>query len=543
MCFPAPVSLVLLGTNSMQPSFWLDTKRNLVIYEGQPGFLPQYIPDLKVLNERYFAVPKTLANLQVLRYYNWEVPNIITDESYDFPIAPPFKPLPHQKVMANFSVLHRRMFNLSDMGTMKTISTLWAADYLMRQHPPGEFRALIVAPLSTLDRVWANAIFRNFLGRRSFEILHGTPEKRSELLGKEADFYIINFDGVGTGAHTRRRYELAGFSEQLRGRKDIRLAVIDEASAYKDPSTLRHRIARDILGPREYLWLLTGTPTPNAPTDAYGLAKLVNNAYGKSKTGWKMETMFQVSNFIWKPKVDSYEKAAKLLSPSIRYDLRDVWDGPECSTQQRSVELTPDQKKMMAALKKNLQVEMRSGAAISAINEAAARQKFIQISLGAVYDSAHKVHHADAWPRIAALNEILDEAPGKFLVFAPLTSVVNLLAHEMKARNVAIVNGEVSQKERTKVFAAFQEGGLQGIVADPGTMAHGLDLWMARTVIWYGTSDKAELYAQANRRAHRPGQKYPVNVVQIVSNPLEIEIFRRLENNLSLQGSLLTMIK
>jgi len=66
---------------------------------------------------------------------------------------------------------------------------------------------------------------------------------------------------------------------------------------------------------------------------------------------------------------------------------------------------------------------------------------------------------------------------------------------------------------------------------------------MARTVIWYGTTDKAELYAQANRRAHRPGQKYPVNVVQLVSNPLEIEIFRRLENNLSLQGSLLTMIK
>lgn len=516
---------------------------NHVIYQGDPGILTQYISDLKQVNGSYFAVPKTLPNLQVMRYYNWEVPEIITSDSYDFPIAPPFKPLPHQKVMANFSVLHRRMFNLSDMGTMKTISTLWAADFLMRQYPKGEFRAIIVAPLSTLDRVWANAIFRNFLGHRSFEILHGTPAKRSELLSRDVDFYIINFDGVGTGAHTRRRYELAGFSEQLRSRQDIRLCVIDEASAYKDSTTLRHRIARDVLGKREYLWLLTGTPTPNAPTDAYGLAKLVNNAYGKSKTGFKMDTMFQVSNFIWKPKPDGYEKAAKLLSPSIRYDLHDIWDGPECSTQQRAVELTADQKKMMGDLKKNLQVEMKSGAAISAINEAAARQKFIQISLGAVYDHDHKVHLADARPRIAALNEILDEAPGKFLVFAPLTSVVNLLARELKPRNVAVVNGEVSQKERTKIFSAFQEGDLQGIVADPGTMAHGLDLWMARTVIWYGTSDKAELYAQANRRAHRPGQKYPVNVVQIVSNPLEIEIFRRLENNLSLQGSLLTMIR
>ncbi len=532
-------------------TFWL--YKDHVVYPGEPGVLTQYIPDLKPIpptlrsgatsNGSYFAVPKTLANLQVLRWYQYDVPEVINDNNYDFPIAPPFKPLPHQKVMANFSVLHRRMFNLSDMGTMKTISTLWAADYLMKQHPKGDFRAIIVAPLSTLDRVWASAIFKNFLGRRTFEILHGTPARRSNLLARDFDFYIINFDGVGTGAHTGKRFEIDGFCAELRSRSDIRLCVIDEASAYKDPSTLRHRIAREVLGNREYLWLLTGTPTPNAPTDAYGLAKLVNNAYGKSKTGFKMDTMFQVSQFIWKPKPDGYEKAAKLLSPSIRYDLKDIWDGPECVTQQRSVELTPDQKKMMADLKRDLQVTMKSGAAINAMNEAAARQKFIQISLGAVYDSDHKVHLADAKPRIAALNEILDEAPGKFLVFAPLTSVVNLLQREMKHRNVEIVNGNVSQKERTKIFAAFQEGDLQGIVADPGTMAHGLDLWQARSVVWYGTTDKAELYAQANRRAHRPGQKYPVSVVQLVSNPLEIEIFRRLENNLSLQGSLLTMIK
>ncbi len=519
---------------------------NHVVYPGQPGPLEQYIPDLKRVNGSFFAFPKTLANLQTAAWYNFPVPAVITKDSYDFPIEPGRSPLPHQLVMANFSVLRRRCFNLSDMGTMKTLSTLWAADYLMRQHEPGTFRALIVAPLSTLDRVWGSAIFRNFLGRRTFEILHGTPAKRSEGLARDADFYILNFDGVGTGAHTRRSFLLGGFSEELAKRNDIQLCVIDEASAYKDPGTLRHKIAREVLGKRDYLWLLTGTPTPNAPTDAYGLAKLVNNAFGKSKTGFKLDTMFQVqpNSFKWVPKKDGYEKAAQLLSPSIRYDLHDIWDGPECVTQQRSVELTPDQKKMMGDLKRDLQVIAKSGQAISAVNEAAARQKFIQVSLGAIYDSEHKVHQTDARPRIHALNEIFEEAPGKTLIFAPLTSVVEMLERELKAkRKVAIVNGNTSQKDRNRIFAEFQEGDLQDIIADPGTMAHGLDLFAARTVIWYGTTDKAELYAQANRRAHRPGQKYPVNVVQIVSNPLEIEIFRRLENNLSLQGSLLTIIQ
>jgi SNF2 family DNA or RNA helicase len=74
-------------------------------------------------------------------------------------------------------------------------------------------------------------------------------------------------------------------------------------------------------------------------------------------------------------------------------------------------------------------------------------------------------------------------------------------------------------------------------------MAHGLDLYAAQTVVWFGPTDKAELYMQANKRAHRPGQKHPVTVVQIVATALEREIFRRLESNISLQGALLDTVR
>ena len=68
-------------------------------------------------------------------------------------------------------------------------------------------------------------------------------------------------------------------------------------------------------------------------------------------------------------------------------------------------------------------------------------------------------------------------------------------------------------------------------------------MWCNGEHVWYGPVDKTELYLQANKRAHRPGQKYPVTVVQIVSNKLEQEIFRRLETNTSLQGALLDAIR
>ena len=529
--------------------FWYDEKRQALIYSGYASaFLQQAVPDLRQLNGSYFAVPRTLRNSQILRHFDYPVLPVLTDKNYDFPIEPGRKPLAHQKLMANFMLLHPRCFNLSDMGTMKTLATLWAADWLMRQSKE-PFRCLIVAPLSTLERVWANAIFSNFLSKRSFEVLHGSAGQRLGALDREADFYIINFDGIGVGAHTRKRLEIDGFSKALAGREDIKLAVIDEASAYKDAQTKRHKIARQVFGKKDWLWLLTGTPTPNKPTDAYGLSKLVNNAFGKSFGTFREETMIHVhpNSFKWVPKPDGYDKARKLLTPSIRFDIKQIWDGPELTVQQRQVELTAQQKKLMADLKRDLQVTIKADTPITAVNEAAARTKFIQISLGAVYDEQHKAHLVDAKPRLEELKAVLEQAPGKSLVFVPLTSIVEFVYKQLhKTYACEIVNGNTSQKERSRIFQQFQESAETGprvLIADPGTMAHGLDLWQAQTVVWYGPVDKTELYLQANKRAHRPGQKWPVTVVQIVSNPLEREIYRRLETNTSLQGALLDMVR
>jgi SNF2 family DNA or RNA helicase len=523
-----------------------DQAHNVLVYPSlAPGAtqqILQYIPEARAFNGSLVGVPRTLRNSQVLRWLGHPVIPVI-DSAYDWPHAPGINPYDSQKITSNFLVLHPRCFCLSDMGVGKTLATLWAADWLMKQH--AGMKALIVCPLSIMQRVWGDAIFKNFLNKRTFAILHGGAEKRSKALTQDVDFYIINFDGVGVGAHTHKRFDVDGFSKELAERKDIRLVIVDEASAYKDAGTKRHKLARQIIGQRDYLWLLTGTPTPTAPTDAYGLAKLVNNAYGKGKEQFRNESMIKVSNFIWKPQKDGYEKARKLLTPSIRFDIKDVWDGPEMTVQQRQVELTAEQKHHMAALKRDLQVVVKAGHPITAVNEAAVRTKFIQISLGAIYDHNHVSHTIDAKPRMDELKAVIQEAPGKILCFVGLTNVVNLVYKELhKHWSCEVVNGDVSQKERSRIFAAFQEGPEPRIlVADPGTMAHGLNLWMAQTVVWVGPTDKAELYMQANKRAHRPGQKYPVTVVQLVSNKLEQEIYRRLENNQSMQGALLDAVQ
>ena len=539
---------------------------NHVIYRGEPGVLTQYIPDLKRVNGNYFAIPKTLTNLQVMAWYQWPVPTIM--DNYDWPIEPGLTPLPHQKIYANFTALHPRMFNLGDPGTMKTISTLWAMDFLML-HSPERFRCLVVAPLTILETTWAKAIFRNFLGRRTFEILTGSPDRRLARLKSDVDIYLINHDGIKVGAHIRRkmdasnprqkRIELGGFSAALAAREDIKMIVLDEAHGFGDPSSARSAVANLMfgMGTRPMLKQLTGTPNATAPTDAYGMAKLSNNAFGKSWTGFRLETMVKVSEFKWVPKSDGYDKARRLLTPAIRFGLDEIWtEGADLTmtVQRRSVELTESQKKEMKRLRNELQIISQSGHSISAANESAARQKLIQLSLGAIYDGDHVAHLIDASPRYRELEEIIDSTERKVVVFVPITSVVHLvvkyLRERWKKRKLAwkcdFINGEVKAgKERDAVINKFvSDPDFKLVVADPQTATEGINEFViADTVVWFGCTDRAKAWIQGNARIRRPGQRFPSTCFQLVSNKLEEEIFDRLESNTSMQGLMLDAIR
>ncbi len=542
--------------------------QNHVIYPGDPGPLPQYIPTLKRINGSYFAVEKTLPNLQALAWYNWPVPPIMTDDNYDWPIEPGKTPLPHQKLYANFTAIHPRMLNLGSPGTMKTISTLWAMDFLMLNSAE-KFKAMVVAPLTILETTWAKTIFRNFLGRRTFEILTGTPDRRLKKLESDVDIYLINHDGIKVGAHIRRkvdprhpkqkRIELDGFSAEIAARDDIKLIVIDEAHGFGDPSSGRSGVANMLfgLGKRPMLKQLTGTPNATAPTDCYGIAKLSNNAFGKSWTGFRLETMIKVSEFKWVPQKDGYDKARRLLTPAIRFDLDEIWtEGKDLpmTVQRRKVDLTDAQKTEMKRLKNELQVMSQSGHAISAANESAARQKLIQLSLGAVYDGDHIAHLIDASPRYRELEEIVESTERKVVVFVPITSVVHLVVKYLRAEwkkkhrpwKCDFINGEVKAgKERDAVINAFvSDPDFKLVVADPQTATEGINEFViADTVVWFGATDRAKTWIQGNARVRRPGQQYPSTCFQLVSNKLEEEIFDRLENNTSMQGLMLDAIR
>lgn len=521
-------------------------RHNCVVYRvTDPATFCRYVPDSGRLQDGYVYAPISLNTLQAVRSLGLPVIPLL-DTTYDWPHGPHITaPMASQKMRANFLAMHRRCFDLSDPGTGKTLVALWAADALMRA-ARDPLRAIVVAPLSSLFDTWVQEVNANFLNRRRCVVLHGSAAKRLQLLNQNADFYIVNHDGIKVGVHRDPRKGLIydGLAQALRERKDIRLAIVDEASGFRDASTWRSRVARTLLSSRDYLWLLTGTPCPNGPEDAHGLRKLLTPWWQETKTGWRARTMIQFSDYVWKPRVNAMKLVSETLQPAVRSTLEECVELPPMITQTREAMLTAEQGKLLRELKNDLLLLTKNGQTISAINGATLRSKFLQIVSGAVYDDAHGTHIVPCGPRFGVLREVIEESSGKVIVFAPFTSVVKLIYDQLKEYSRELVIGAVGLKERTDIFARFRaERDPRLLIADPGTMSHSLNLTAAATIVWFAPKDSTEIYLQANRRIRRPGQTQTQRIVHVVAHRLEREIFRRVADNRDLQDVMLQLIE
>ncbi len=492
----------------------------------------------KLLPNGMIALPATLEAMQAARKASLPVVNIM-DREYPYPGQLP--PFDHQRVMGGFMALHRKCLNLSDIGTGKTLGTLWPADYLMRKGLA--HRALIISTLSTLDETWGDTIFKTFMGTRTSVVLRGSQQARLNKLEKKCDFYIINHDGLGVGYHRDgHRLTLGPLIQQIIDRADIDLIIVDEATAYKNSGTVRYRVLRALLDKKPYGWLLSGAPTPNAPTDAWSLRRLIDPTLNTNFFDFKAKVMRKSGNFRWEPQADAAKTVAKFLQPAIRFNREDCLDLPPQLVERRKVELSDNQKKAFKELRQNMALQMENGT-INAINEASLRIKLIQIACGAVYGENREVHKVDVAPRLAALKEILEEAQGKVIIFSSFTSIVNLLETEIgKTYKLVKVMGET--KNRAEIFKAFQtDPTVRVMVANPAAMAHGVTLTAADTTVWFGPTDNPETYTQANGRYNRAGQTQNMLLVQLYATSIEKEIFDRLEAKQNLQGIILNLMK
>jgi SNF2 family DNA or RNA helicase len=441
--------------------------------------------------------------------------SILTD--YNWPGK--FKPFDHQKQTAEFLTLNRKAFCFNEQGTGKTASVIWATDYLMKLGVVR--RVLVICPLSIMKSAWQQDLFK-FAIHRTCDVAHGSPAQRKKIFANNAEFVIINFDGVDI---VKQDILNGGFD----------LIVVDEASAYKNAQTTRWKTLRDIAGQVKGIWMLTGTPAAQSPVDAFGLAKLINPTgtpkfYGQ----FRDQVMYKVGMYRWLPKANAQDTVHKVLQPAIRFEKDQCLDLPDVTFVERDAPLTAQQMKYYKLLKKQMTMSA-DGEQVTSVNAATNINKLLQISGGAVYTDTREVIEFDVSNRLRVIEEVINEASHKVLVFVPFTHTIELLNKYLTAANIpcAVINGQVPVNRRHDIINDFQSTeNIRVLIIQPQAASHGLTLTAANVIIWYAPMTSVETYLQANARINRPGQKNPMTIVHIKGSEVEAKLYRMLQSNI-----------
>lgn len=432
---------------------------------------------------------------------------------------PKKRPFNHQKQTVEFLIRNMRDFNLSDIGTGKTLSALWATDFLL--HNNAIRKILIISTLTSLQLVWAAEIFENF-PHRYYAIAHGSKAERIRMIQSNVHYVIINHDGVETV-----------LSELIAEKFDV--IIIDESTAYKNASSDRSKAARKLVKNTRAVWAITGNPRPNSPIEVYSQVKIVNptNPYLPPYfTQFRDMVVQEVAQGVWVSRPNANALVHAVLQPAIRFTRDECLDIPPVLYQYVEGSMSKEQTQAYEEMRRNLYIQYEKGE-ITASNAGVKVLKLLQISAGVVKDDNGNEFYLDDNEKMNIILETFEElARTKLIVVAAFVGVVKRLKQQFLDKKIKcdMIYGDVSMKYRTNIINDFQKGDLQILVVQPQAVSHSVTLTASSTIIWHSYVASGETYNQMNGRITRAGQTKKQFVKHLINSKAEKRIVEMILN-------------
>lgn len=505
-------------------------KHRVIGVPHRPEF-DQFFPDAKRITlkgNELVVIPHDAEITRYLRNIGMEVPAPVAVH-YDWEGGKPFEV---QIKTVALLTMNPRAYVLNGMGTGKTKASLWAWRYLNRMGLAGKL--LVVAPLSTLNFTWAKEVFQTLPGIK-VQVLHGTKQKRlDKLADPNADVYIINHGGLNV------------IADALAQRTDIDACILDELAVYRNGTATRTKVTRKVTSRMKWLWGMTGSPTPNAPTDAWSQCSIITpNTVPKYFNRFRDEVMNKITQFKYAPKENALERVFEVMQPAVRFTLDDVVELPELIERTIDIEMGDKQAEVYAKMERHAHVMVASNE-ITAMNAGAVLMKLLQISTGYVYSKDKAVVSLDNDERLQALVDMVNSSSQKVIVFVPFVHALENIAKRLTSEgyDVRTVYGGTPKGERDQIFNLFQNStAIKVLVAHPQCMAHGITLTAADTIIWFAPIPNLEIFEQANARIRRVGQKHKQQVLMFQATKAEKKMYAKLRAKQRVQNALLEMFE
>jgi len=412
-----------------------------------------------------------------------------------------------------------RMFNLSDPGTGKTRTSL---EGIVQRGTGG--RTLVLAPLSILQPAWGNDI-NKWTPHLTHSIAYA--DNRKKAFAAKTDIVITNHDAVKW---------LAENPDALEGFDTI---IVDEFTAFKNPTAQRTKALINVSKRFEYRYLLSGTPNPKSVTDLWAPTFILDGGerLGPLFHKFRNEVCYprQVSknaNAIqWVDRSESLDNVMAAIDDVVfRVPLSGL---PENTEYTMTIDLPKQLMRQYRELQRESVLQIENADSITAVHAGARLRKMLQLLTGAVYheDGSFSTIHTD---RYDLVMQLVDERPQSVVAFNWRHERVNLckLADAMGI-TYGVIDGEVPVKEREQIVRDFQDGKLRVIFAHPQSAGHGLTLTAGHATIWASPTYNAEHFQQFNRRIYRTGQTKRTETIRIAARgTCEEEVYTNLNGKL-----------
>ena len=308
------------------------------------------------------------------------------------------------------------------------------------------------------------------------------------------------------------------------------LIGVDESTTIKNPTAKRTKNILKIGNLAKYRRILTGSPVTKSPLDLFSQCLFLDPYHlgYDSYYAYRARYAHMLDRNFGGRRVQivgSYrrldELALKLEKFSYRVLKEDCLDLPEKVFTKRSIELTPEQKKVYDQMKQ-MALAMLDGKVMSTVNVMTQLMRLHQVTCGHFKADDGTITHLKN-NRLDSLMQLLEETDGKVIIWAnyveDIKNIVGSLKKAYGDDSTVEYHGSVDSTLRQDNIALFQEKNspTRYFVGNTQTGGYGITLTAANTVIYYSNNYNLEQRLQSEDRAHRIGQTGSVTYVDLLA--------------------------
>lgn len=394
------------------------------------------------------------------------------------------------------------------MGIGKSASVLYHLNELFLS---GEaVAALIVAPLRVANLTWPSEAkdWDQFRWMRVSNLR--TESGQRDFLQGRGHLYLINYESL---------HQVVSLVERRGGTLPYDVAVFDESTRAKNPSSKRINLFRRKVPRAPRNIALTGTPMPNSHIDLFAQVRLIDDGQrlGKSFTAFKQEFFMQPAyeHAPWKAKKGTPEKLEQAISDiTVTLKSSDWLDIPDTIYEDIEITFTPELKEKYEKLEEELVIELSKEKTINVANSAALLTKLIQFTSGCMYDDEKASHPIHAL-KFDALEKIVKKE-SKPVFVATMYKHEYVRMKEWFPHSVFFNEAKTIQAQ-TKLMEDWNAGKIRLLFGHPASIGHGLNLQYGGSILVYPSlTYNREWFEQLICRFARRGQKDITRVYRLM---------------------------